>query len=669
MAKARNRPQGAKRQSPAPVAPAARGPLWQALLLAAGAFLLYAPTWQHGFAGDDSFVIVNNQWTRQGPSALPHVISHSLYFGAVPLNGGLYRPVSGMYYVLIGALGDNSATPFHIATTMLYALNVALVFLFFTHLTSRSSSLPLLATLLFIVHPIHTEVVNNIKSADEMICLAAFLASALAWLRYADTNQRGWWYISLGAYAIAICSKETAVPMVVILPSLWYFFRRRLAWESIVAAAPFLGIALLYLAVRHVVLTNEPQASIVTILNNSLVATDDRSVRLASAFAYLGRYLWMLVWPHPLSFDYSYNAIPLRTFADPFVWIAVAAWAALAAVFVVGVRRRSVEAFAVLWLAASMVIVSNVFFLISTNFGERLLFIPSVVVCYVGARVLFRVARLPESATNVLRSPGVVVPLAILITIAVAAVVARTFEWRDEATLFRADVRKYPNSSRLNTYVGNQYYFEGDNLIARGAAPNAAADDFANAKRYLLRGLAITGQFIEMDAVLGLAEYQLKQCDEALPHLEQSLAFPKYRPLALEMMADCYDALHNHGRALEVFHQIDAEGIEYPHAWFELGNDAAARGDDEASIRYFTKVVAATPENASGRYDLAAAAFRMGNYALSFDAAQQCTGPPVPLAVRTRCLMLAGSSLARMGRTDEAMAYVQQARTLDPMIK
>src|SRR5690349_4576817 len=184
MSKVRRSRQTPKEQAREAVVPAPpSGHYRLAALLAAVACLLYAPTWLHGFAGDDWWVIVTNQWTRQGVSALPDIVSHSLYFGAIPLNGGLYRPFAGLYYVLVGALGGISPMPYHIATTLLYGLNVALLFLFFVRLTGRSVLLPIIATLLFVVHPIHTEVVNNIKSADEMLCLGALLASGLFWLR------------------------------------------------------------------------------------------------------------------------------------------------------------------------------------------------------------------------------------------------------------------------------------------------------------------------------------------------------------------------------------------------------------------------------------------------------------------------------------------------------
>ena len=251
------------------------------------------------------------------------------------------------------------------------------MFPFFTRLGRRSIALPCLATLLFIAHPIHTEVVNNIKSADEMLCLLFFLTSATAWLIYADTADVRWRYVSFAAYAVALCSKETAVPMVVTLPALWYFFRQRSVRASLVAAIPFLALALLYLGVRQAVLASEPATNIVTLLNNALLATSDGPTRFASALAYLSKYAGMLFWPHPLSFDYTYDAIPLHTFADPAAWAGVALCVGLGAVLVTGFRRRRIEAFAVLWCGASMVLVSNLLFLISTNF-RRAAVVPAV---------------------------------------------------------------------------------------------------------------------------------------------------------------------------------------------------------------------------------------------------------------------------------------------------
>lgn len=638
-----------------------------ALSLALFAALLYSPSWRYGFVGDDSRVILDNQWTKQGVPALPHIMAHSLYFGAVPLNGGLYRPIAGAYYDIVGAVTGLSATGYHLAQLALYALNAALVFLFFARLKRSSMALPLVATLLFIVHPIHTEVVDNIKSADEMLCLAFLLVSAISWLAFADQRDRRFRITAFVAYGAAVCSKETAVAMVVLFPALWYFFRGRSLRDSVSSAVPFVGVAVGYLLLRQVVLSREPATAIVTVLNNALVSTADRWTRLASALGFLTRYAQMLFWPHPLSFDYSYNAVPLRTFADPRAWIALALCSLGIGVFAVRSRGRHEDAFVVLWCFASIVLVSNVFFLISTNFGERLLYVPSVMFCYLMALVLFRVARVPEDRPlrEASRSPVLVGVVLLVVVAAVPAVFLRTGQWRDQLTLFEADVHTYPNSARLNAFVGSLYYYAGDKLVADQRDPAAAAGDFVKARTYLLRSLEIQDIFTEIHAVLGMAEYQLQDYRNAIPHLQQALQFTNYHGIASEMLGESYERNGMADGALDVYSHMHEGGLRFPHELFVLGQNAAVHGDLDRSISYFSEMVASSPGDANPNFDLAQMASRKGDYALSLSAAQRCIGIQPNHA---GCLALAAEALVRTGHPAEAESYFERAKSLDPRL-
>ena len=85
--------------------------------------------------------------------------------------------------------------------------------------------LPFIATLLFVVHPIHTEVVANIKSRDEILCLLLFLIALCVSVKYA--RQGGIRYLAIAAISIflAMLSKETAVTMALIAPMTVYFFQ------------------------------------------------------------------------------------------------------------------------------------------------------------------------------------------------------------------------------------------------------------------------------------------------------------------------------------------------------------------------------------------------------------------------------------------------------------
>jgi tetratricopeptide (TPR) repeat protein len=227
-------------------------------------------------------------------------------------------------------------------------------------------------------------------------------------------------------------------------------------------------------------------------------------------------------------------------------------------------------------------------------------------------------------------------------------------------------VRTYPNSARLNDYAGSLSYFAGVQALGRAGTADAAPADFATAATYLARAVAIRGSFLDVDAPLGMAEYRLGQYEAALPHLQQALVFTTYRNDALEMIADSYQQLHQPARAIDVFKQIDDEGIQDPAAWFELGNDAASRGDDAASIQYFEKYVATTPDNVAAYFNIGRAENRLRDYAGSLASAEHCVSLGPAPRVQADCLLLEADDLARTGRRDLAMAAFEKARAIDP---
>ena len=188
---------------------------------------------------------------------------------------------------------------------------------------------------------------------------------------------------------------------------------------------------------------------------------------------------------------------------------------------------------------------------------------------------------------------------------------------------------------------------------------NEAKTDFEQARTYLSRGLAISHEFVDMDAALGMAEYQLRDCQDALPHLQQAQDFAFYRVAALKMTGICYETLNEQTQALGVFRQIETEGIPYPHGWFELGDDATRRGDDAAGIQFFRRVVAVAPDNVGAFANLAMAQRRTGDSAGSLLSAESCLRLDPNLVP---CLVVAADDLVRLGRPTEAMPLFERAK-------
>ena len=165
---------------------------WALVLLILFAVILYWPSLNYGFVLDDKKVITENAVTQGGADSINTIwATGSKTFQAnVPDDAKIARPLSQTYFALcfdknltIEALQKR----YHRGQIALYALLGFLIFFlldkYFSHL---SLGLRCIVLALFIAHPLHVEVVANIKSADELLA-SILLVSSLLTLPYSTT--------------------------------------------------------------------------------------------------------------------------------------------------------------------------------------------------------------------------------------------------------------------------------------------------------------------------------------------------------------------------------------------------------------------------------------------------------------------------------------------------
>jgi hypothetical protein len=128
----------------------------------------------------------------------------------------------------------------HIVNVLLYALCCFLAFLFFKEiLPEKDLKIAIIGAVLFTIHPIHNEVVNNIKSRDEIIMLC-FGLGAILFAFYALKKQTLW---GLGAFfllgLIAAYAKDNGAILIAFTPLLLSFtaYRKRPASYLIILLA------------------------------------------------------------------------------------------------------------------------------------------------------------------------------------------------------------------------------------------------------------------------------------------------------------------------------------------------------------------------------------------------------------------------------------------------
>src|SRR6185436_20228612 len=130
------------------------------IICAVFAFLLYSNTLNHQFAYDDYPTIYGNRITMQGFKGIPQLLHTSYWYGLNGEEDWLYRPLSMVMFAAEWEIAPNKPALGHWINVLLYALTAVVLLKFLSNLfENKNVLLPLAITLIWIAHPIHTEVV------------------------------------------------------------------------------------------------------------------------------------------------------------------------------------------------------------------------------------------------------------------------------------------------------------------------------------------------------------------------------------------------------------------------------------------------------------------------------------------------------------------------------
>ncbi|MEM6964027.1 MAG: tetratricopeptide repeat protein [Bacteroidota bacterium] len=328
-------------------------------------------------------------------------------------------------------------------------------------------------------------------------------------------------------YFFAILSKETALAILGVVPLVLYFFTNT-SLQKITTQTVFFGVvAAVYFAIRMNIVDSNPEPF--GIIDNSLFAIDTTFGRLATAIGMVGEYFKLLIFPHPLSFDYSYNTFPELGWGNWKVLTSLVSIIGLAYVAIKGLAEKNLLSFCILFFAITFGITSNIFFLIGATFAERFMFVPSLGFCLAVSYLFHKYLKAEKSKppTSFYVIIGVFVLLYFIKTFSQNKV------WKSDETLFATGIHVAPNSTRTQSFYGVMNYRKA--LLPENA--NRKNELLQISEEYLKKSLATYSGFTE-------AYQHLAATYEAQNRLELSLQTYKD---ALKTKPDYFPAMTNYG--------------------------------------------------------------------------------------------------------------------------
>ncbi len=460
------------------------------------AALQYAGTVTYGYAWDDKLAITANDYTKAGIRGLPDIFTKRV---SVPFKSE-YRPVpQALHAVEYQLFGGNPHTG-HAFNVLWYAAACVMVYQFARFVFVGLGPLyALLVAALFAVHPLHVEVVANIKSRDEILALVFGLASIMLLVEGLEGLK---WRSFVGGAAcfLAAClSKENAITLLPLVPLVaWYRssgpgVSRRLA---IAIGAAAVSSAVLAVAVRKLLNTVSPDLVLhlnSTVLNNVFLWTTRPHAIVPTALVIIARYVRLFVVPHPLIHLYGYDQIPLNSWVDPVTWLVIGGLAALAVLVWRTLPARSPLAFGVLWAVVTYSVYSNLLVYAPDTMADRYLFMPSVGLSMVAIYCVFRAGSIPLRAPTL--ASGTARGALALLSIVLVAFFARTAvvsgDWRNDSTLIRNRIRYMQNNAAAQVIYGSDLQSESATL----SSPDERQERLAAAMRAFTQAIRIYPDF------------------------------------------------------------------------------------------------------------------------------------------------------------------------------
>ena len=590
------------------------------ILLAVISLAVYANTLRNGFVYDDVSVITENKIVTKGISAIPKIFATNYRHGFYTVvSNDLYRPLSLVTFATEYQFFGGNPAPYHFTNIFLFACCVILLFLFLDNFfEQKKTSVAFIASLLFALHPIHTEVVANVKSRDELLCFFFLFLCLNLFIKYIRSGKTIQLLSGSFCFLLALFSKETAITFLAVIPFIFFFYRneniKRSSYITPAVALP----AIFFLFARSYVLSvnNANQGSDIFFIDNFLVGAPSAAARLATEIGILGLYLKLLFIPYPLVCDYSCYSMPFLGFDNLGVLISLVTYCALIVIAVRGLLKKSKDPFVfpIVFFLITISLFSNIPFLIGTAMGERLLFFPSVGFCLIVALLIEKYLAGRETAQwQLIKQPKV---LALLIPVALIysfITINRNSDWLDDFTLFSTDLTKVPTNCRLNHNMGIvlkvRYLEEKDPVKKKEISEQEL--------KYFLKALDIYPEYDKSNLEAGLIYFNQNNFKDAIKYFKVANAQNPKNADPYNIGA-CYLQLGLMDSAFLYFYKtlkLDPENISVQlDAQRGIGKAFLIKNKYDSAEAYFKKVINLRPDNADVLVELGIVYFDQQKY-------------------------------------------------------
>lgn len=347
----------------------------------------------------------------------------------------------------------------HFINILLYAITCMLIFqVLKVTFKNYSILLTIVITLLYLIHPLHTEVVDNIKSRDEILMFLFMILSIKYFYKFEDFRKIKYLIFACLSVLLSLLSKKNGVAIFAVLPVLLYF--KGVSFKRFLYPAITFVIVIISIKLIKKGLLEKESLRELQYFENPLLYVGGFMDKITVGLYCSWFYFKMLIFPIDLSYYYGYNQIPMATWKYWEVWVSLLLFIPLGIYGVIQfVKRKVIGLGIVLWLGL-MLMVINVLFPIVGIVAERFTYSFSLGFCIVLGFLLLKLFKIdinsPESKITI-PQPFIIVMVLVVVAYSGRTIV-RNPDWHDYLHTYLADIDNVPNSAKAHSLIANTLY-------------------------------------------------------------------------------------------------------------------------------------------------------------------------------------------------------------------
>lgn len=373
-----------------------------------------------------------------------------------------YRPIKGLIIATEYQIWKNDVFFYHLQSILIH-LAIVLIIYSLVLLIAKSPPFAFLVSLLFGVHPIHTEMITFMSSSIDAFGVLFFFLSFYFYIKIAEEKKKKFYLISLLFAFLAFFTYEITFSLFVLIIFYDIVFKKinkKNLLGKIGIYSSYLLLILLFFVIRTFFIGK---------LQTSPYFADSFYLTFLTMIKAFVKYLEIFAFPLNLTINpvlmggieayinsfYDFEPIKMQSILNPSIIFSIFIIFLLVFLFFYFLKREKIISFAIGWVFLGLAPVSNLLFPLNTIIAERYFYVSSLGTVILMTYFLTYVYRKGYKKIFM-------ISLFIILTFYSFLTILRNADWKDEKTFFTSLSLQKQGSGEGDYYLAKYYSTRND---------------------------------------------------------------------------------------------------------------------------------------------------------------------------------------------------------------